>query len=203
MKIKDLFKKSLWFVLGAAFVGFLSFVSTSDAQQSQFVKLIMKFGEEKELEDGTKISVSKASGDFVVVYISKATPIRSSTVSGSSSGLKIGTYTIRAKQTWKSYGVDSSEWVTVKLRIESIDRNGEVKAHSTLGFAQGQLKGRVDENGVLELAGITGSEAIGYSRFTIKATVEGDSLVNGTYLKAAGDNGSEVKGVFESASWEK
>ena len=203
MKIKDWSKKFLWFVLGAGTVGFLSFVSTSDAQQSQFVKLIMRFGEERVLEDGTKVGVSKGDGDLIVVAISKVASTRSSNISASSSGLKIGTYTIRAKQSWKSYGVDSEEWVTVKLRIESIDRNGEVKAHSTLGFAQGQLKGKVDENGVLELTGITGSESIGYSRFTIRATVEEDSLVNGTYLKAAGNYGSEVRGVFNSASWEK
>ena len=99
--------------------------------------------------------------------------------------------------------MDREEWITVKLRIDSIERDGEVNAYLTLGISKGQLKGRVNENGVLELSGVIGSEVLGNNRFKISATVEEESLTDGTYLQAAGDYGSEVRGVFDSASWEE
>ena len=72
MKIKNWSKKFLWFALGGLCVGFLSFVSISEAQKSQFVKLLMRVGEERVLEDGTKVSLSKADGDLIAVTISKS-----------------------------------------------------------------------------------------------------------------------------------
>ena len=74
MKIKDLSKKFLWFAFGALCVGFLSFVSMSEAQQNRFVKLLMRVGEERVLEDGTKVSLSKGDGDLIAVTISKPAP---------------------------------------------------------------------------------------------------------------------------------
>lgn len=71
MKIKNWSKRFLWFVFGAGTVGFLTFVSTSDAQQSQLVKLIMRLGEERVLEDGTKVGLSKGDGDLIVVTLSR------------------------------------------------------------------------------------------------------------------------------------
>lgn len=71
MKIKNLSKKILWFAFGAVTVGFLSFVSLSEAQQNRLVKLLMRVGEERVLEDGTKVSLAKGDGDLISVTISK------------------------------------------------------------------------------------------------------------------------------------
>lgn len=74
MKIKNWSRNFLWFTLGGLIVGFLSFVSMSEAQKSQFVKLLMRVGEERVLEDGTKVTLSKGDGDLIAVTISKPAP---------------------------------------------------------------------------------------------------------------------------------
>ncbi|HEX8473524.1 MAG TPA: hypothetical protein VF666_05795 [Pyrinomonadaceae bacterium] len=70
MKMKLWAKRSLAFALGAMTMGFLSFIVTSNAQ-NPFVKLIMRFGEERVLEDGTKVGVSKGDGDLIIVTLSR------------------------------------------------------------------------------------------------------------------------------------
>jgi hypothetical protein len=55
MKMKNWSNKFLWFAFGALSVGFLGFVSMSEAQQSRLVKLLIRVGEERLLEDGSCI----------------------------------------------------------------------------------------------------------------------------------------------------
>ena len=130
MKIKDLSKKFLWFVLGAAFGGFLSFVSTS-AQQSKLVKLIMRFGEERILEDGTKVGVSKGDGDLIVITLSKTTmSFDSLLLPSTSTKLKVGTYDFQGTElmTVKSM-MSTSEFSTrMKINIQSVDSEGNIRA---------------------------------------------------------------------------
>ena len=71
MKIKNWSRNFFWFALGGLCIGFLSSASISEAQKSQFVKLLMRFGEERVLEDGTKVGLSKGKGDLIAVTISK------------------------------------------------------------------------------------------------------------------------------------
>jgi hypothetical protein len=76
MKMQNWSKKILWFVLGAVTTGFISFISASHAQ-NQFVKLVMKIGEERVLDDGLKVGLSKGDGDFIVVTLSRKEPEKS------------------------------------------------------------------------------------------------------------------------------
>lgn len=197
MKNNDWSKKVLTFALGAAAVGCLSLISTSNAQ-NPFVKLVMRFGEERVLEDGTKVGVSKGEGDLIVITLSKGAPLRSSGASAGSSQLKPGLFKIRAKQSSDSIygGPPIEQYVGVNLSIESVDPNGKVTARFTLGIEEGQLKGRVNENGTLQLDGFLTSKLLGESKFGLKATVEGDTLVNGTYHQIRTRSNIETKGVF-------
>jgi hypothetical protein len=204
MKNNDSSKKFLAFVLGTAAVSVLSFISTSKAQ-NPYVKLVMRLGEERVLEDGTKVGVSKGEGDLIVVTLSKAAPLRSSGPSARSSQLKPGLYKIRAKQSSESVygGPPIEQYVAVSLRIEGVDTNGEVTARLSLGIEEGQLKGRVNENGTLLLDGLLTSKAVGESKFHLKATVEGDTLINGTYLQIRTRSNTETKGVFSVGRWDE
>jgi hypothetical protein len=82
MKIKLWSKRFSAFVLGAVTMGFLSFIATSYAQ-NPYVKLIMRFGEERVLEDGTKVGISKGDGDLIVVTLSRPASNQSSGISPS------------------------------------------------------------------------------------------------------------------------
>jgi hypothetical protein len=79
MKINYWSKRFLAFILGALTMGFLSFIVPSNAQ-NPFVKLVMRFGEERVLEDGTKVGISKGDGDLIIVTLSRPTPNQSSGV---------------------------------------------------------------------------------------------------------------------------
>jgi hypothetical protein len=70
MKTKLLTNRFASFVMGVTIMGIVSFVTTSSAQNPS-VKLLMRFGEERVLEDGTKIGVSKGDGDLIVVTLSR------------------------------------------------------------------------------------------------------------------------------------
>jgi len=74
MENRNWSKKYLWFVFGAFCAGSLSFVTISEAQKGQFVKLLMRVGEERVLEDGTKVTLEKGDGDLIAVTISKPAP---------------------------------------------------------------------------------------------------------------------------------
>ncbi len=207
MKIKDLSKKLLWFVLGAAFVSFLSFVSTSDAQQSKFVKLIMRFGEERILEDGTKVGVSKGEGDLIVVTLSKPISLSSSTSSTLSSStstkLKLGTYDFRGTEltTVKSLMSTSEYSSRMKINIQSIDGEGNVRAELTRSGNKTQLRGKIDANGNLQLEGYYfDSNKIRWN-FTLKAIAQDNKMIDVRYL--IDSSYVEVKGKNDIVEWEE
>jgi hypothetical protein len=194
MKIKDLSKKILWFVLGAVFVGFLSFVSGSDAQQSKLVKLLMRFGEERVLEDGTKVGVSKGEGDLIVVTLSKNGSSPPSVSPSTSTKLRLGTYKGAATTTNQFTG-------TLRIKIKSVDEEGNVKADLRASnglYGEGSLTGKVDAMGNLRLDGeiVTTLYQTTRWRITVTALVEDNALVKGKYREEAIGTGTEGAGEF-------
>lgn len=117
---------------------------------------------------------------------------------GSSTKLKIGTYKFNAIT--ERFG----ERITFKINIERVGANGEVKARMYKGDAEGELKGRVDSSGQLRLQGslihVWKGLGKGESIFKLQATVEDDTLINGSYREEWGDKewgGTFDKGVLE------
>lgn len=118
---------------------------------------------------------------------------------GSSAKLKIGTYKIMAIT--ERFG----ERITFKIKIESVGANGEVKARVYKDNDEGQLKGRVEANGQVRLEGflihvIRGLGSKSESSFKLKATVEDDTLINGSYREQYGSRefgGTFDKGILE------
>jgi hypothetical protein len=116
---------------------------------------------------------------------------------GSSRKLIIGTYEIKA------ITEKFQERVTFKIEIENVGVNGEVKARVYKDNDEGQLKGRVDSNGRLVLKGalVHNIKGLGKSYeygFELKATVENDTLVNGSYREQYGDR--EFGGTFDKGT---
>lgn len=120
---------------------------------------------------------------------------------GSSTKLKIGTYKVNA--TTEGFG----ERVTFKIKIESVGANGEVKARVYKNDDEGELKGRVDSSGQLRLEGFLihvfrgylGSKSE-YLSFKLKAIVEDDKLIDGSYRQQWGSRewgGTFDKGILE------
>lgn len=117
---------------------------------------------------------------------------------GSSTKLKIGTYKVKAIT--ERFG----ERITFKIKIESVGTNCEVKARVYKNDDEGELKGRVDSSGQLRLEGVIihvwKGLGKGESIFKLKATVEDDTLINGSYREEWGDKewgGTFDKGVLE------
>jgi hypothetical protein len=184
MKTKDWSKKFLAFVLGAGAVGLLSFISTSNAQ-SPFVKLVMRFGEERVLEDGTRVGVSKGEGDLVVVTLSRPGGARSSGGSTQSTALNLGTYKALATETFKADNLpELQQSVTIRIKIDSIDQNGSVKAQVFRYGAKGLLKGTIDSDGRLQLEGYIVAST-GEQKITLTAALEDKTLTKGKYLVVA------------------
>jgi hypothetical protein len=129
MKIKNWSKKFLWFFFGALSVGCLSFVSMSEAQQSRFVKLLMRVGEERVLEDGTKVSLSKGEGDLIAVTISKPTPSSTPTLNDSQKVLFSKFIEVRANKMWTNTGIRVSKGNTVKIEASG-QVNGSTRNNS-------------------------------------------------------------------------
>ena len=129
MKIKDLSKKILWFACGALCVGFLSFVSMSEAQKSQFVKLLMRVGEERVLEDGTKVGLNKGEGDLIVVTISKPAPSPTPTPNDSQNVLFNKRFEVQANRMWTNTGIRVIKGNTIKIEASG-QVNGSTRNNS-------------------------------------------------------------------------
>lgn len=112
----------------------------------------------------------------------------------SSTKLKLGTYKIVATQTGEFNGIPLTETITLKIKIESVDANGDVKARLYKSGGEGRLKGRVESNGLLQLEGFYVSGLNNEWNFKMKATVEDDTLINGKFLDVT--RYVEVKGTF-------
>lgn len=196
MKMKNWSKKFLWFILGAITVGFLSFVSTSDAQ-SKFVKLIMRFGEERTLEDGTRVSISKGEGDFVIVTLSKATSTSSSDTSVKPK-TKPDFNSVIGK--WKGRWSDVGGSVfSAKMELESFTDTNTIQGAITWKFESSSLssqeakigftgvefvRGRYDpETRMLFLEGYRKDdpyEVIGIDKYRLQLSENGGSLTGTT-----------------------
>jgi hypothetical protein len=200
LKIKDWSKKILWFVLGAVTIGSLSHIYTSYAQ-NQFVKLVMRIGEERILEDGLKVGLKKGEGDFIIVTLSKVNSSTSLRASTTSKKLKLGTYTFEGTETiTSSVRFSSPSHQIVRIKIESIDANGNVKAELDRASDKGQLQGEIDANGNLLLEGSYINTSGLTCKFTLKATAQGDTLNNGKYLNVS--SAFETRGTFSLAKFE-
>jgi hypothetical protein len=203
-------KKISAFVSGMMAMGVLSFIATADAQ-NPFVKLVMRFGEERVLEDGTKVGVSKGEGDLIIVTLSRPTSNQSSGVdlgallpqprpsSNKSPNLQPKTYKIVASETSIT---DSSlngftQAVTVRIKVETVDRNGNVTATISRFGNKGLLKGTINSDGKLQLEGIIVANT-GEQKTTFTATVEGNTLTNGKYSVVYTDT-IKVRGTFSLA----
>ncbi len=142
MKIKNWSKKFICFALGGLSVGFLSFVSMSEAQQSRLVKLLMRVGEERLLEDGTKVSLSKGDGDLIAVTISKPapSPTPKSTPNKSQKTPFSKRIEVRANKMWVDTGIDVTDR-NVRIEYES----GQWRNSPTSGWNDGNGRRPYDE----------------------------------------------------------
>jgi hypothetical protein len=212
MKLTHWSKKILAFVLGAITMSVLSFIVTSNAQ-NPFVKLVMRFGEERVLEDGTKVVVSKGDGDLIIVTLSRPTSNQGvgfnladvrpkpERTSRSATALEIGTYKIVATETVNINGVPFKETGTFSIKIESVDASGAVKAHLYKGGGEGRLKGQVGSNGQLQLEGVYFNRFNQEWRIKLNATVEDDTLIDGNYVDASSH--TESRGTFNIGTLQK
>lgn len=218
MKIRDWSKNFLCFVLGAGFIGLLSFISKSEAQQNQFVKLMMRFGEERVLEDGTKVGISRGEGDLIIVTLSKPRSSIGKAANANAIGntqgidfgamlakipsansLKIGTYIANALETSdrEDFGTTGGPYpANVKIKVKSIESNGNMKAEISIASRKGTLSGKLDAGGKLQLEGTLLS---GRTLWEIKLTavVKDNSLINGKYVSST--NYLKLTGGFKKA----
>lgn len=85
--------------------------------------------------------------------------------------------------------------IVIKIKIESIDKDGNVKAELIQHDGKGRLKGKIDDKGNLQLEGFV----VAYTEWkvTLTATVEDKALTNGKYRNES--HSTEKKGVFNIA----
>jgi hypothetical protein len=171
----------------------------------------MRFGEERVLEDGTKVEISKGDGDLIIVTLSRPTSTQSSgtnigilspqprPASNKSSDLQLKTYKIVASETSITDSLLNgfTQAVTVRIKMETIDRNGNVTATISRFGNKGLLKGTINSDGKLQLEGIIVANT-GEQKTTFTATVEGNTLTNGKYLVVYTDT-IKVRGTFSLA----
>jgi hypothetical protein len=124
---------------------------------------------------------------------------------GSSTKLKLGIYRASAQESgpvcYGSHPIKTT--ATLNIKIESIDRDGNVRA-TAISPGKGTLKGKIDDNGNLQLEGFIISKSIiaqSEYKLSLKATVEDDTLTNGKYIRTGTCN--EIKGKFNRAIWEE
>jgi hypothetical protein len=211
VKMKSWSEKILAFVLGAMTMSVLSFIATSNAQ-NPFVKLVMRFGEVRVLEDGTKVGVSKGDGDLIIVTLSRPASNQPSggfnlddvkpasrPVTKKSSDLQLSTYKIVAAETSVTDDVLNGfqQSVTIRIKIENIDQSGNVTAGISRFGSKGLLKGTINADGKLQLDGIIVANT-GEQKVSLTATVEGKTLTNGKYLVVYTDT-IKVRGAFNLA----
>jgi hypothetical protein len=128
----------------------------------------------------------------------------SETTPGSTSSatkLKPGTYRFEGAEdaTFPS-GASFSDKIIMRIKIESIGADRNVKAELYRGGGKGQLKGNIDDKGNLQLEGpYIDPHGSGWN-FKLKAIVKADKLINGNYLVTRG--GIESKGTFDVAIME-
>jgi hypothetical protein len=199
MKIQDWSKKILWFVLGAVTIGSMSFISASHAQ-NQFVKLVMRIGEERVLDDGLKVGISKGDGDFIIVTLSRNASTPSSSASISPTKLRLGTYKARGVLETITSGDGSGMQYTMplKIKIGSINNDNNVEAEFIRNGQIGRIKGRIDATGKLQLEGYLAQFGAEWHVF-LTATVENHILTNGKYTMKSS---IEVNGVFPTSELE-
>lgn len=119
----------------------------------------------------------------------------------SSTKLKLGTYRFAgAENATFSSGISFPDSINMRIQIKSIDSDGNVKAELYRGGGKGQLKGKVDKKGSLELEGSYIDPHRSEWNFKLKAVVKDETLVNGNYLVTRGS--TESKGTFNVATLE-
>ena len=202
-------KGFIWFLfLGLTICSLTILISASHAQ-NRAAKLIMRVGEERVLEDGLKIGLSKGEGDLIVVTISReaSTPPTGSITTDellklpkdAGSKVKLGSYralaTIHVSFGRFPAGVLTEE---IKIRLQSIDNDGNIKGEFVHNTGTGPLKGRIDGNRIIQLDGII----VGKSEWqvSLKAHFEDDALKDGKFtLTESGPTKGVAKGEFRIA----
>lgn len=122
----------------------------------------------------------------------------------SSVKLNPGTYVGEASQssTASRDGFTVTDILQISIKIESIDTEGNIKAVIDLGNNRGNVSGRVDSEGKLQLEGSLFNPFLGGSRqFYLTATVKGTSLTAGKYT--SNSPGTKSTGEFNKAVLEK
>jgi hypothetical protein len=116
--------------------------------------------------------------------------------------LKLGTYVADVTQTTKARSDGTTVTDNLKMKIKVISVEGErVKAQIVLNNEKGDVSGKVDSEGKLQLTGfLTHSMLPGEQEFRLTATVN-ENLVNGEYFKE--DSRTISKGEFRIAVFEK
>jgi hypothetical protein len=209
MKNKNWSKRFIWFLyLGATICSLTILISASHAQ-NRAAKLMMRLGEERVLEDGLRIGLSKGEGDLIVVTISReaSTPPAGSITTdellklsqGSGSKIKLGSYralaTIHVTFGRFPAGVLTEE---IKIRLQSIDNDGNVKGEFVHNTGTGPVKGQIDGTGTLHLEGVI----VGQSEWQVSLTAQfdDDALKNGKFtLTQSGPTKGVAKGEFRIA----
>jgi hypothetical protein len=116
--------------------------------------------------------------------------------------LKLGTYVASVEQTTtaNSDGFTVTDSLKMRIKIISIDDNS-VKAQIILNNDKGNVSGKIDSEGKLQLEGfLTNPMVRGESEFRLTATVKDNTLTKGKYLKTS--KYVKSKGEFNIATLE-
>jgi hypothetical protein len=121
------------------------------------------------------------------------------------SALKLGSYNAEATQTMEYLDVKDTSEVEIKIKIDSVDTDGNVKGefiHSTLGNGgKGGLIGKISDSNSLLLKGSLISKFRDKWQVTLTATIGDKALTKGQYLLKA--RTTTMTGRFDTAELEE
>jgi hypothetical protein len=107
---------------------------------------------------------------------------------GSPKKLKTGSYKIEATESTISIFGTFKNDSTFYIQIENVDANGVVNARIYRSGGEGQLKGKVDEKGNLQLEGIYIDGLNNEWSIKLNANFQNNALINGKYQGASKNN---------------
>jgi tetratricopeptide (TPR) repeat protein len=99
------------------------------------------------------------------------------------SKLEIGTYTADAAEIIESRGLPTVRWnKTIQIKVESLDNEGNIKVEFAISGTKGEVSGRIDNGGSLQLNGyLFGADRTKF-KFNMTTTVKDGRLVDGRYV---------------------
>lgn len=139
---------------------------------SSILKIIAEFS-------GSTFSNPKEDEDKLTL----TPPSKSGAKSSSASSLQIGTYTADSAETVDTRGLPSVRWnKIIQIKVESLDNEGNIKLALAISGTKGEVAGRIDSGGNLQLNGyLFGSDRREF-KLNMTTTITDGHFVNGRYV---------------------